>query len=309
LQFADSRRQPRPSALTTTTIGALARLRQQTIPALIDAPNFRVRAQAVAAPAPWLTRAQEALAANALLAAIIASLLVVLATALPGWLVFSGTQSSASVLTYHSSAGVTGTAGSHVSDLGVTTFVGHVPFVQQLRYYNSVTSTGSEPMRFVEGARQASLAEYLQSVGVAVTLPYLNDAVATSQAIDTWEVAAARAQEASIAAPALEVWQVPQIAGGTVLPSTVTFYSCIGNGFCGTMANGQQVFTGAAACSYDLPYGTRFVLNGDPSGRVFVCLDRGALSPTWVDVWFYDAADGWAWQSMVGTSGSITVVE
>jgi hypothetical protein len=40
---------------------------------------------------------------------------------------------------------------------------------------------------------------------------------------------------------------------------------------------------------------------------VFTCLDRGALSATWVDVWFYDIADGWAWQSLVGTSGEIII--
>ena len=75
------------------------------------------------------------------------------------------------------------------------------------------------------------------------------------------------------------------------------------------MATGQAPFEGAAACSSNLPFGTRFSIANDPAGRVFTCLDRGALSPTWVDVWFYDAADGWAWQSIVGTSSDIIIVE
>jgi hypothetical protein len=82
----------------------------------------------------------------------------------------------------------------------------------------------------------------------------------------------------------------------------------VGNGFCGNMASGQRPFPGAAACSSNLPMGTRFVIADDPNQTVFTCLDRGALAATWVDVWFYDAADGWAWQANVGTSSEITIV-
>jgi hypothetical protein len=74
------------------------------------------------------------------------------------------------------------------------------------------------------------------------------------------------------------------------------------------MANGQQAFPGAAACSYNMPFGTKFRIENDPAGRVFVCADRGALSASWVDIWFYDNADGWAWQSTVGTRSNIIIV-
>jgi hypothetical protein len=100
------------------------------------------------------------------------------------------------------------------------------------------------------------------------------------------------------------------MVSGTRIPgATVTFYSCIDNGFCGNMATGDPVFAGAAACSADMPFGTRFVVANDPTGQVFVCMDRGLLAPTWVDVWFYDVADGWAWQAPVGTHSDIIIVE
>jgi hypothetical protein len=43
----------------------------------------------------------------------------------------------------------------------------------------------------------------------------------------------------------------------------LTFYDCAAQGFCGAMANGTRVYEGAAACSYDLPLGTRFHIIGD----------------------------------------------
>ncbi|MEX0785215.1 MAG: hypothetical protein WD939_01120, partial [Dehalococcoidia bacterium] len=145
-------------------------------------------------------------------------------------------------------------------------------------------------------------------------LPYLNDALATQDAIDTWTEASVAAHRQRLAAleanGVVTAWEAPLPPTGSIMPgATVTFYSCIGNGFCGAMATGEQVFEGAAACSYDLPFGTRFIVNADPNQRVFTCLDRGALAATWVDVWFYDAADGWAWQSIVGTRSDITIVD
>ena len=51
------------------------------------------------------------------------------------------------------------------------------------------------------------------------------------------------------------------------------------------------------------------VLVINPMGRVFTCLDRGLLGPSWVDIWFYDPADGWAWQQLIGgTYSDITIV-
>ncbi len=66
---------------------------------------------------------------------------------------------------------------------------------------------------------------------------------------------------------------------------------------------------GAAACSYNLPFGTKLTIAGDPTGRVYECLDRGALANTWVDVYFEDTRDGMAWQSQLGgTVANITIV-
>jgi hypothetical protein len=90
--------------------------------------------------------------------------------------------------------------------------------------------------------------------------------------------------------------------------ATLTFYDCDRAGFCDTMANGQVVFDGAAACGYALAIGTTFVVTGDPTGRAYVCTDRGRLGDWHVDVWFLHAADGWAWQRAVGRVGQIEVL-
>jgi hypothetical protein len=98
-------------------------------------------------------------------------------------------------------------------------------------------------------------------------------------------------------------------AAGTVLRARITIYGCVGpgGGFCGGMAGGGSVFEGAAACSRDLPFGTKLRIHGDPTGRVYECLDRGALPATWVDVYFYNTSDGIAWQSALG--GTIAQIE
>lgn len=111
-------------------------------------------------------------------------------------------------------------------------------------------------------------------------------------------------------APAAPVKPPPQLEGGRIIPGArITFYTCVGGGFCGNMSSGHPVHEGAAACGYDLPLGTRFTIAGDPSGRVYECLDRGLLSPTQVDVWFHDAASGWLWQSQVGSWSDIIIHE
>jgi len=92
------------------------------------------------------------------------------------------------------------------------------------------------------------------------------------------------------------------------LNSTLTFYDCMDQGFCGAMANGEDVYEGAAACSYDLPFGTRFTIPGDPTQRVYVCKDRGLLSDTHVDIFWYNPDDGWLWQSAVGSTAEIDVL-
>jgi hypothetical protein len=91
-------------------------------------------------------------------------------------------------------------------------------------------------------------------------------------------------------------------APGTVLRSRVTVYGCTGpgGGFCGGMASGFQVFEGAAACSHNLPFGTKFRIHGDATGRTYECLDRGALGSTWVDIFFYNTTAGINWASNLG---------
>jgi hypothetical protein len=295
-------------------VAALTGLRDQALPSLSELPYFHPQAGAAGASPAWMGQ----LARQAFFATAFAALVLAAAIAIPAALSFRGGDSASAATALHSSTGVTGTSDTLVEDLSVGTFVGGVPFVQQLNYYGSVTGSSPAVMRFVAGARQAELVGYMQEVGQQVALPYLSDAVQTKRAIDTWTSAVTQAQaaeeqrqtqvRAAAAQPISLAWQASPLATGTKLASTVTFYACIGNGFCGAMANGELVYPGAAACSGDLPFGTKFRIENDPSGRVFTCVDRGALSATWVDIWFYDVADGWAWQSLVGTSSNITIV-
>ena len=89
-------------------------------------------------------------------------------------------------------------------------------------------------------------------------------------------------------------------AEGVVAP--LTFYSCQGprGGFCGSMSSGNTVYEGAAACGPAYALGERVSIVGDPTGRVYVCEDRGWLAPTHVDVFWYREEDGWAWITQVG---------
>jgi hypothetical protein len=293
-------------------VAALTRLRQQTFPA-IEIPRFSPRV-GVALPRPTWT---GQLTRQAFFATIVASLVLAAALSVPAILSSRGTGTSYRTA-LQSSTGVTGTSDTTVGDLSVSTFVGGVPFVQQLKYYNGMTGSLPLAQTFVQGAREADLAAYVQNVSSQVTLPYLNDAIAKKHAIDTWNAAVAQSQLSEVRAaqmraaasisPQVQAWQPAPIPIGTKLASTTTFYACLGNGFCGRMANGEGVHASAAACSSNLALGTKFRIDGDPSGRVFTCLDRGALTPTWVDVFFYDAADGWAWQANIGTSNTITIV-
>jgi len=306
-------------ASSTNLAGGLAELRQRGFPQVVYPSPFSPNARDRAVQPHWLSRLSQRFTRQALMALFLAGAVALLATLIAAWAAFQGSQSVAPNVVAHSSIGVTGTAATRVEDLGVTTFVGQIPFVQHMRYLNNLAGVAPEPALFVQGAREANLAQYVQSVGVQVTLPYLNETVQTKTEIDAWTdaVAAQQRQYAAIEqedatyrlAVSRPVFQAPALAGGTrIVGSTVTFYSCLNNGFCGTMASGAEVFSGAAACSIDMPFGTRFVIASDPTGRVFTCLDRGALAPPWVDVWFYDDADGWAWQSIVGTRSDLIIV-
>ncbi len=312
--FSVLKRDARANAYALTSSGAVAaisRLRQQPYPSLPEIPHFGPKARAATAPPAWLGN----IARQAFYAAVIAGLVLAAAITVPAVLSSRGGSSASVATALHSSIGATGTADTMVEDLSVSTFVGRVPFVQQLNYYGAATSAPSV-QRFVAGARQAQLASYISNVGEQVTLRYLSNAVETTKAVGIWQQASAdgkvadaqRQAAAYLTSGTSRSWQPAPIAIGTKLSSTVTFYDCTAGGFCGRMANGQQVFLGAAACSYNMPFGTKFRLENDPANRVFVCADRGALSTSWVDIWFYDNADGWAWQSIVGIRGNIIIV-
>jgi len=79
-------------------------------------------------------------------------------------------------------------------------------------------------------------------------------------------------------------------------------------GFCGGMANGQQVFEGAAACS-PRSLGQRFRVLGDPTERVYTCLDVGSTaSDSHREVWFPNSDAGWTWRQTVGTTARIQIL-
>jgi hypothetical protein len=96
---------------------------------------------------------------------------------------------------------------------------------------------------------------------------------------------------------------------GLYLDANVTFYDCVRQGFCEEMYNGSMVYEGAAACSWDLPLGTRFYIPGDPTNRIYVCEDRGRLEDTWVDIFWHHPSDGRKWQHEVGRYAPIILIE
>jgi hypothetical protein len=99
------------------------------------------------------------------------------------------------------------------------------------------------------------------------------------------------------------------LVSGRLHNVNITFYDCADQGFCGAMYNGRKVYEGAAACSWNLPIGTRFRILGDPTRRVYVCEDRGLLANTWVDIFWYFPDDGYRWQEAVGRYGTIEIVQ
>ena len=293
---------------TAATVG-LARLRQHALPQLVDAPRFGGEQTP-----EWFQQAQALIGRYAAVAGVVVALALFIAAAVPVLAALQTSGASSRLGTVHSSVGVTGTAGTRVADLSTETFMGGLPFVQQSRVFaaaNAAPGATSSPERFVLAVRQSSVAEYIQDIGMQMVLPYLNDAATVKANVEAWNAAVAQQQASTLAAVSTYSFQAPGIAPGTVISGAhATFYSCLNNGFCGAMYNGQQVFPGAAACSTNLPFGTRFFLNADPARTVYTCLDRGALAATWVDIWFYDSADGWAWQTMIGgTYSAITIVE
>ncbi len=98
----------------------------------------------------------------------------------------------------------------------------------------------------------------------------------------------------------------------------LTFYYCEdttggarsgdGGGFCGAMRNGAVAHPGAAAC--DAAYlGQRFIIEGDPTERTYVCADTGGgIHNQHRDIWFLSSSEGWAWQAVVGRSAVIQIL-
>jgi len=156
--------------------------------------------------------------------------------------------------------------------------------------------------------KAAVLAEAQRQGEIQALLAYAADVEAQQRQAQEEAEATSAAAVVEAAAPVQPT--VYGINGSYIIPNArITFYSCTGEGFCGNMSNGEPVREGAVACSSDLPLGTTLRILSDPSRRVLVCLDRGMLSPTWIDVFFYDAADGWAWQSVVGTVSDIEILQ
>jgi 3D (Asp-Asp-Asp) domain-containing protein len=112
------------------------------------------------------------------------------------------------------------------------------------------------------------------------------------------------AERVQMAAVPYSLNEASGLAAGSVLRARITVYGCSGpgGGFCNHMSAGGVPFEGAAACSSNLPFGTRLTIEGDPTGRTYECLDRGALAATWIDVYFENTSDGIAWQSTLDST-------
>jgi hypothetical protein len=117
---------------------------------------------------------------------------------------------------------------------------------------------------------------------------------------------------------ALALASRPPLAAGDRVRAPVTFYYCEemaggyprgdGGGFCGRVRDGSQVRPGSAACDYAY-LGQRFRIEGDPTGRTYVCNDTGSgIHGLARDIWFLDNRSGWLWQRVVGTSAVIEVL-
>lgn len=308
-----------PAFASSSAAASLAYLREQTFPKFIDPPRFVPRTRSLPVQPDWVTQGLRRLGRQALAAALFAATAVLIATSLPAWssLVSGGATVPAGALV-RSSSGETGSAASRLEAFGPHNFFTQNPFVQRARLFNDADGTPS-PYLFLAGVRQASIAEFANSLVLQAGVPFEEAALATQQSLDAWNAAVAeevlRQEAASVAPPTFAappssaIWE-SNLTPGTVIPSvTVTFYACVGNGFCGNMASGHQVFPGAAACSIDMAFGTKFVVLNDPTQTVFTCLDRGALASPWVDVWFYSVEQGHAWQASVGSVSDIRIVE
>jgi hypothetical protein len=120
-----------------------------------------------------------------------------------------------------------------------------------------------------------------------------------------YELAVRGAKNRRVATPAVVAGDGPE-----AVDVHITFYACDGDStgrYCGTMANGRRVHEGAAACGYAFDLGQGFRIVGDPTGREYVCEDRGRGGAYWVDIWFQAAEEGYAWLAQVGSYGRIVL--
>jgi hypothetical protein len=90
----------------------------------------------------------------------------------------------------------------------------------------------------------------------------------------------------------------PAAAEPDVREARITYYVWTGQ----PMASGLYPYPGVAACSYDLPLETWIVLDG----VLLQCLDRGHLTPTWVDVYCADEVCA-AWVAGLGPTEPVEV--
>jgi hypothetical protein len=237
----------------------------------------------------------------------------------PAWAAIQPNAAQPSVATVVSSAGVTGTASSRIEDVGLRSVMQDFPVTQYQRIQSIVAGPGQVTFGFGNTVHEAQIARYGESLSANVMLPQLDGALQTKaaaakymEAMVAYEEAQEAARQAAAVPPPGDFSGSVDSSGsvsGSIAGTYITFYDCAIGGFCGNMASGTQVFAGAAACSYNLPSGTRFTIDGDPTGRTYVCLDRGGHGPTWVDIWFYHPDDGYSWQSIVGAYGTINIIE
>ncbi len=100
--------------------------------------------------------------------------------------------------------------------------------------------------------------------------------------------------------------------------TAITYYYCVpgenpasigdGGGYCGVMANGEQVHEGAAACA-PRHLGQRFRIEGDPTGRTYTCTDAGgSVLHDHRDIWFMHSDEGYAWWVQVGDRAYIEII-
>ncbi|MGB2695193.1 MAG: hypothetical protein WBD55_08410 [Dehalococcoidia bacterium] len=311
--YSEAQRRPSGYPSSTVVVAALAHLRERTFPRFVEPPRFISRTRALPSQTEALMRFVRGLThPRVLIAAGVLALAILVATSISALAALQPNSSTASLPQVLSSASTTGTAATRVEDLSAATFVGGSPFFSQAQYLSASEGSLPQALIFLKGAQEAPVTDYMRQIGTLLVLPGINNTLEKQHQVQQW-VAAQEAQRQvalTAAAPTTSapVWQGNLPAGARISGAYVTFYACVGNGFCGNTASGAPAQPGVAACSYNLPFGTRFVVATDPTQRVFTCLDRGAIGPTWVDIWFYDVADGYAWQAAVGTHSDIIIV-